>query len=52
MKQRVLDQKIETHLMMRYGIFLNFEVKDAITKLKIDGLVSEDGEGLAAGGFN
>ncbi len=45
MTQKMLDQKIETHLMMRYGVFLNFDVEDAVTKLKIDGLVHEDGEG-------
>ena len=46
MMQGVLDKKIETHLLMRYGVFLDFEVEDAITKLKINGLVSEDGEGI------
>ncbi len=41
-----LDQKVEQHLMMRYGFFMDFEVQDAVVKLKLSGLVNEDASGL------
>lgn len=41
-----LDQLVEQHLMVRYGVFIDFEIDDAIGKLKQDGLVNEDEKGV------
>lgn len=41
-----LDSAIEKHLMLRYGVFVDFEVDDAVLKLKHDGFVAEDADGL------
>jgi hypothetical protein len=46
MTLEMLDQLIEQHLMTRYGVFIDFEVDDAVLKLKKDGLVSEKKNGL------
>ena len=43
---QTLDQKIEQHLVMRYGFFMDFEVDDAVMKLKFSGLVKENNAGL------
>jgi hypothetical protein len=41
-----LDQMIERHLMMRYGVFIDFEIDDAVLKLQQDGLVNADKNGV------
>lgn len=46
MKLRALDRLIEQYLMTRYGVFIDFEIDDAVVKLLQDGLVTENGKGL------
>ncbi len=46
MSINALDRKIEQHLMMRYGFFMDFEVDDAVVKLKRSGLVTENTSGI------
>jgi len=41
-----LDQAVEQYLMMRYGVFIDFEIDDAVLKLRQDGLVSEGADGM------
>lgn len=41
-----LDQIIEQHLMLRYGVFIDFEIDDAVLKLQQDGLVKDDNNGI------